>query len=74
MHLTRWVQYRSAIDDANEHWHKVRKEKLKADNLAQQRASLESRIQDEYTSFSACIVTHEMAVTSEVIRMSAVQE
>ena len=37
---------RSEIDTANEQWHKVREEKLRADNLAQQRASLESRIED----------------------------
>ena len=38
--------HRSEIDTANEQWHKVREEKLKADNLAQQRAGLESRIED----------------------------
>ena len=37
---------RSEIDTATEQCYKVREEKLKADNLAQQRASLESRIED----------------------------
>lgn len=35
---------RGEIATANEEWHKVREEKLRANNLAQQRAALETRI------------------------------
>ena len=37
---------RNEITSANDEWHKVREEKLRASNLAQQRANLESRISE----------------------------
>ena len=38
--------HRNEINSANDEWHKVREEKLRANNLAEQRANLESRISD----------------------------
>lgn len=35
---------RNEITSANDEWHKVREEKLRANNLAQQRANLDSRV------------------------------
>lgn len=35
---------RNEITSANDEWHKVREEKLRASNLAQQRADLQSRV------------------------------
>ena len=40
------VMFRGEIATANDEWHKVREEKLRANNLAQQRSSLEARITD----------------------------
>lgn len=37
---------RNEITSANDEWHKVREEKLRANNLAQQRVNLESRVSE----------------------------
>ncbi|KAL3148389.1 DNA repair protein rad50 [Trebouxia sp. C0009 RCD-2024] len=42
--LRKQSRLRNEITSANDEWHKVREEKLRANNLAQQRADLQSRI------------------------------
>ena len=37
---------RNEITSANDEWHKVREQQLRANNLAQQRVNLESRVLD----------------------------